>query len=229
MQIRVEQVLFRSLLARRFGLSPGGYLVLLLARLAERRESERRPRGWAMLLARGSRAPMEGSKRPDPPSRSAREIKRVTFFREGGDRVEVRARRRYPRRRHGLQHATDQIEFFGTTALEQDRRSRDLGTTVKFHLANANLCNLAIASGLEILLHVTNLDMRCIDTSCELNAAIIYDYRMARMYEYRHVGSVDVSASQSNLHVDILAHQTQPDHFASVILGLCLLCVGFSK
>jgi hypothetical protein len=35
MQIRVEQVLFRSLLARRFGLSTGGYL-LLLAGLAER-------------------------------------------------------------------------------------------------------------------------------------------------------------------------------------------------
>jgi hypothetical protein len=127
MQIRVEQVLFRSLLARRFGLSPGGYLVLLLARLAERRESERRPRGWAMLLARGSRAPMEGSKRPDPPSRSATEnLSSASLSSAGGrSRVEARARRRYPRRRHGLQHANDQIELFRTTGLGQDRRSGD--------------------------------------------------------------------------------------------------------
>ena len=103
----------------------------------------------------------------------------------------------------------------------------DLETTVKFHLANENLCNLAIASGFGILLHETNLDMRCIDTSCERNAGTIYDYRMARMYEYRHV--VASTSQHPNLHVDILAHQTQPVHFASMILGLCLLCVGFSK
>jgi hypothetical protein len=53
MQIQVEQVLFRSLLAVRFGLSPGGYLLLLLAGLAERRETSGDRGLWAMLQARG--------------------------------------------------------------------------------------------------------------------------------------------------------------------------------
>lgn len=39
--------------------------------------------------------------------------------------MEARARRRYPRRWHVLQHANDQIEFSRTPALERDRRSRD--------------------------------------------------------------------------------------------------------
>lgn len=67
MQIQVEQVLFRSLLAGRLGLSPGGYL-LLLAGLAERRESEGRPRdvGDAACKGYGSRAPMEDSEPASP-------------------------------------------------------------------------------------------------------------------------------------------------------------------
>lgn len=49
--------------------------------------------------------------------------------------------------------------------------------------------------------HKTNLGMRWIDLSRERNAGTIYDYRMAQMYEYCYIGSVDVPASQSNLHV----------------------------
>jgi hypothetical protein len=47
---------------------------------------------------------------------------RHSLPRGGGDKVEARARRRYPRRWHGLQHANDQIEFSRTPALEQDEK-----------------------------------------------------------------------------------------------------------
>jgi hypothetical protein len=52
MQFRVEQVLFRSLLARRFGLSPGGYLLLLAGLRGVRVSGDRGL--WAMLHARGT-------------------------------------------------------------------------------------------------------------------------------------------------------------------------------
>ena len=52
MQIQVEQVLFRSLLAGRLGLSPGGYL-LLLAGLAESVRASGDRGLWAMLHAKG--------------------------------------------------------------------------------------------------------------------------------------------------------------------------------
>lgn len=113
--------------------------------------------------------------------------------------MEARARRRYPRRWHVLQHANDQIEFSRTPALERDRRSRDN--------CQVSPCKCKFAQSRHRFrlwdspTHKTNLGMRWIDLSRERNAGTIYDYRMAQMYEYCYIGSVDVPASQSNLHV----------------------------
>lgn len=65
----------------------GGYLLLLLAGLAERRESERRPRAGRCCMQRVAR--QWKAQNGLTPQAEAQQIKRVTFFREGRRQVEV--------------------------------------------------------------------------------------------------------------------------------------------
>ena len=101
---------------------------------------------------------MEGSKRPDTQVEAQQKTSQARHFLPRGEEDRVEAGRVGDIPDDGMGCSSQTIRSSSFERLPQGK-IEDEGTTVEFHLANANLCNLAVASGFGILLHKLGHEM----------------------------------------------------------------------